>query len=312
MIDLGYLYLVPLAFGLLAIVVRMLLSQNVKRTRPFDNDYTNLAYNLSFIAPFVWFVEEDERHEKAVAINRLIEDADMKRTINYRSFTTLQMLLFLTGTVIFLIVNIGLIPLINILAYGFNLNPEALTGDGTSLLLVRSLVFSVCVLPSLLMKLVMKRRISSREVAFLKDLPLLQLFIILMLRSNATINDVLFTLSTTDTAYRDMFAQAYRIYLREPSEAFDFLEDVFYHTKIIETVYMLRGFNQYAKEESILTLENNQSEILEHTEAARKKAEAGKNVFAQISMSFPFIAVLMLGGGPLVYYALQLFTSAGI
>lgn len=312
MIDLGFLYLVPLAFGVLAIIVRMALSQTVKQARPFDNDYTNLAYNLSFVVPFVWFVEEDERHEKAVAINKLIEEANMKRTVDYRSFTTLQILLFLMGTVIFLILNIGLVPIINLLAYGFNLSSESLTGEGGTLLLIRSIIFSVCVLPSLLMKLYMKRRIASREVTFLKDLPLLQLFIILMLRSNATINEVLFTLSTTETAYQQMFAQAYRIYLREPAEAFDFLEDAFYHTKIIETIYMLRGFSQYAKEESIQTLENNQGEILEHTAAARKKAEASKNLFAQVSMSFPFIAVLILGGGPLVFYALQLFSSAGI
>lgn len=312
MIDIGYLYLVPLFIGLGYVVIQMLVNQTVKKERPFQNDYMNLFYNFSYVAPFKWFIEEDPLNEKVLSMNNLIKEAQMEQKIDYRSATTMQFSFLLSGVGAFAVVNAGLSVIIQLLAFMFNLNSSSLLENGQTMLLIRVVLFAACLVPAMGIKYYLKRKISQREVAFLKDLPLLQLFIILMLRSNATINETLYTLSTTDTAYREMFSRAYRIFLREPREAFDFLEENFFGTKIIETIYILRDYQNYAREESIRTLENNQEEILEFTASARKKAEAGKNLWASVSMAFPFLAVLMLAVGPLAYYAMNLFSNAGL
>lgn len=310
MIDTGYLYIVPLVLGIVLMLLQLLLNQNLGRKKPFENDYTNLFYNLSEVAPFRWFVEEDPRHIKALKLNHLIKEASMEKVLDYRSATAMQFVLLFGGIAAFLMINLSLTPLISMLAFLFNLDPQAMLEDISTLNMIRVAVVFVTLSPGLIIKPYLKRRAKIKEIDFIKDLPLLQLFIILMLRSDRTIGEVMYVLSTTKSTYQRTFQQAYLIYLRDPEEAFTHLEEIFDGTRLIETVYTLRDYAEYDKEESIKTLENNQEEIEEFTKQARKKAEAGKNLFATISMAFPFLAVLALGAAPLAYWALNLISTS--
>lgn len=308
MVDIGYLYILPLAVLILIILLKLLLSQNLGRKRPFDNEYTNLFYNLADVVPFKWFVEEDPKHIKALTMNHLISEAGMERTLDYRSATAMQLAMLSMGMIVFFLVNLALAPIVNILAFLLNLDAASLIQDTSTMNMIRIGLLMITLVPGLLIKPFLKRKAKTSEISFIKDLPLLQLFIILMLRSDRTINEVLYVLSTTKSTYQKTFQQAYIVFLRSPDDAFDFLEEVFDGTRLIETVYTLRDFSEYDKNESIQTLENNQEEIREFTTQARKKAEAGSNLFATISMAFPFLAVLALGAAPLAYWAMDLIT----
>lgn len=309
MVDIGHLYIVPLAIGIIYFLFRLLLSQSLGRKTPFENDYTNLFYNLADVAPFRWFIEENPKHIKALTMNHLIKEAKMEHVLDYRAATALQFVLLFLGVVGFVLINVALTPIINVLSFLLNLDAYELLNDPTTMNMLRIGIVMVLLLPALLIKPYLKKRAKDNEVNFIKDLPLLQLFIILMLRSNRTINEVMYVLSTTRSTYQKTFQQAYLIYLRDPHEAFDFLEEIFDGTRIIETVYTLRDYSEYDKEESIHTLENNQEEIEEFTKQARKQAEAGKNLMATVSMAFPFLAVLALGAAPLAYWALGLISN---
>ena len=309
MVDIGNLYLVPLMVGILYIVIKLLMSQNLGRKKPFTNHITNTLYNLADVAPFKWFVEENPKHIKAREMNHLIREAGMEHVLDYRSATAMQFVLMLGGLIVFIMVNIALKPLIGIFAFLLNLNAQALIENQGTLNMIRVFIAIGVLIPSILIKPYLKKKANSNEIDFIKDLPLLQLFIILMLRSNRTISEVIYVLSTSKSSYRSTFEQAYLIYLRDPDEGFDFLEETFDGTRLIETIYTLRDFSEYDKSESIHSLENNQDEIEEFTKQARKKAEAGRNLFATVSMTFPFLAVLLLGAAPVAYWAFQLMSG---
>jgi len=310
MVDIGYLYILPLVAGSVYLLFKLLLSQNLGRKRPFDNEYTNLFYNLADVAPFKWFIEENPKHIKALTMNHLIKEASLDKTLDYKSATALQFILLFVGVLGFLLINIALEPIINVFSFLLNLDAADLIGDLSTMNQIRIVAVVIFVIPALLIKPYLKQKAKKNEISFIKDLPLLQLFIILMLKSDRTINEVMYVSSTTKSTYQRTFQQAYLIYLRNPEEAFDYLEEVFDGTRLIDTVYTLRDFPEYDKAESIQALENNQEEIEEFTKQARKKAEAGKNMMATVSMTFPFLAVLALGAAPLAYWALGMISTS--
>lgn len=302
------LYTIPLIFGAIYFAMKIVFGQRLGKEKYFENEYANLLYNLSKVAPFKWFIEEDNRHVKALKTNYLINEADVQHLFNYQSLTTLQVFILMIGLSIFAVVALFLEPIINVLSFSLNLDAQAILSDASSMNMTRIIILIIVLLPAIAIRPILKWKASNREIYFIKDLPLLQLFIILMLRSNHTINQVLYILSTTESTYRESFRQAYLIYLRDPHEAFDYLEDVFEGTRLIETIYTLRDYPEYEKNESIQTLENNQGEIKEYTKNARKRIESARNIFATISMSFPFLAVLLLGAGPVAFWALELIS----
>ncbi len=311
--ELGYYYLIPLIIGVLWVLLQLMLNQTMRHDRPFDNDYSNALYNMSFLIPFRWFIEEDRRAKKAVEMNDLIVDARMDSKLDYRSSVVLQFILMFLGVVLFLMLSIIVKPAMLFFGMLTNLDFTQMFEEGSSAaLMIRLVLVAICTIPSILMKPMLKKRTKGSEIDFLKDLPLLQLFIILMLRSNKTINQVLYVLSSTNTAYRRTFEHAYRIYLREPNEGFDYLEDAFDGTKMLDTIYTLRDFAEYDKKESIRSLENNQESILDFSRNARKKVEANRNLMATVSQAFPMLAVMALAVGPVAYWAIGLMQTSGL
>ena len=133
-----------------------------------------------------------------------------------------------------------------------------------------------------------------------------------MLKSGKTINEVFKVLSVTKSTYKDIFQKTYRIWLRDPDDGFDYLDEQFKGTLLSTTVMILRNFNDYDRNETIRTLENNREEIIEYSKNARKKAEAGANLLNQVAVIFPFVSVVLLAVGPIFYWALALFSQAGV
>ena len=143
----------------------------------------------------------------------------------------------------------------------------------------------------------------------LSDLPLLQMFISLMLRSEATVEEMFYTLTTTETSYQEIFQVAYRKYLRSHEDAFEYLHEQFDDTPITETLTLLENFNEYARIDTVIAIENNQEQILEQTSQAKQKANQFDGAIAVVSFALPFIGLGLLALAPILHMAIQSITG---
>lgn len=305
--DIGMLYLYPIVFAVLYLLVKLALQQRIGTAKPFHNKWTNLLYNLSFVAPFEWFVDKREDEERKM--NRQLEDAGLRHVLDARTQQTMQVALFLVGIVVFVLILIGLEPLLSLLLFlvGMEGNP----GENTQMMMIARLVIFLVVLGlPISVPFLITRRKKRRQLHFLKDLPLLQMFITLMLRSDATREEVFYTLTTTETSYQGIFQVAYRRYLRNPQEAFDFLYDEFDGTPIVETLSMLERYNEYARIETILSIENNQEDVVDATADAKRKVNQLQGIIATASFALPFLALGLLGIAPIIYMVIDTLNNA--
>lgn len=306
--DLGLLYLFPLIFGMVFLLVQLALQQRIGNAKPFANKWSNLLYNLSFVAPFEWFVDKREDEERAM--NHKLERADLTHLLDARTQQTLQVALFFIGIVIFALVLIGLEPLLNLFLFLVGMPANAGEGNGQALMIARLSVFLIILLGPISVPFLIGRRIRQRQLYFLKDLPLLQMFITLMLRSDATVEEVLYTLTTTETSYQDIFQVAYRMHLRNKGEAFAYLYEEFEDTPIIHTLEWLESYNEYAKIDTILSIENNQEDVIEATAEAKRKVGQIQGIIAAASFTLPFVALGLLGIAPIIYMVIDTLNNA--
>lgn len=308
MLDIGLLYLFPLVFVILYLLVQLALQQRIGRARPFANKWSNLLYNLSFVAPFEWFVDKREDEEKK--INRKISRAGLEGVLDARTQQTLQVSLFFVAIIIFILLMVAMEPLLNTLFFLVGMEGKVGENGGNAMVIIRLGTLLLTMALPVSLTVVMSRKIKQREMALFKDLPMLQMFITLMLRSDATIEEMLYTLTTTETAYQSLFQVAYRKFVRNQSDAFQFLYEAFAGTPIIETLQMLERFNDYAKVDTILAIENNQEQVILDTAEAKRKVNQFKNVTAAISFALPFLALGFLGLGPILYFVLEAMNNA--
>lgn len=301
--DLGLLYLFPLVFGIVYLLVKLGLQQRIGTAKPFKNKWTNLSYNLSFVSPFKYMISKDE--DKIKEKNHKISRAGLENYLDARTLSSLQAGLFFIGLIAFFLVLIGLEPLIRLLIFlvGMSASDTVIPQDLLAIISFVSLILAV--VAPLSVELYINQRIKNRQVNLISDLPLLQMFMSLMLRSEATIEDMLYTLTTTETSYQEIFEVAYRKYLRNHEEAFDYLHREFKGTPIIETLILLEGFNDYARMDTIIAIENNQETIIEQTSLAKQKSNQFDNAIAVVSFALPFISVGLLALAPILYMVLD-------
>lgn len=243
-------------------------------------------------------------------MNRKLERADLTHVLDARTQQTLQVTLFFVGIIIFALVLIGLEPLLDLFLFLVGMPTTAGEGSGQGLMIARLSVFALILLGPISVPFIVGRHIRQRQLYFLKDLPLLQIFITLMLRSDATVEEVLFTLTTTETSYRDIFQVAYRMYLRNKEEAFDYLYEEFGGTPIVLTLEWLETYNEYAKIDTILSIENNQEDVVEATAEAKRKVGQIQGIIATASFALPFVALGLLGIAPIIYMVVDTLNNA--
>lgn len=169
-------------------------------------------------------------------------------------------------------------------------------------IVVSMILLSLSIIP----KYYLSNKSKKNKYLFMKDLPILQLFIILMLKAKRPLNEVIYVLSTTNTIYRPIFDTAYRIYIRDKSEGMNYLIDAFSETKFEDTVKVLFEYGEYSKENTMVVLENGLKDITEYTNTFKRRKDIKVNVFSQLSLALPFLSAMLLGAGPLIYYGLNL------
>lgn len=306
LIQNNLLYLLPLLVAVSIVLFTTLFSQKMKHEKIFEDETANFLHGLSYLKPFVWFVNPDETDKKVMDRQIMINKAGLHTKLNYRSFTSLQILLLIATLVVYGILFVSLDAWLFLIGFLFNQDVNT-TPEGirNARMLLAMLALGLMMVPSMIIRMRAKRN----EFLFTQDLPLVQLSIILMLRARRPISEILFELSRTDNRYREIFETGYRIYIRDKNEGFDYLKNQFVGTGFEDAIGVLEAMGEFSKEASIQVLENGLQQLIRSgQEKKRGKALLG-NLFSQFSMMLPFGGVILLGAVPIVIYAFSMLST---
>lgn len=306
LIQNNLLYLLPLVVALTIVLFTMLFSQKMRHEKVFEDETANFLHGLSYLKPFIWFINPDENDKKVRAQQTMLNKAGLHTKLNYRSFISLQILLLIAGILLYGILFLSLEAWLFLIGFLFNM-PIDTTPEGiqnTRLFLAMGLLI-VMILPTTLLRMRAKRN----EYLFTQDLPLVQLSIILMLRARRPVSEILFELSRTDNRYREIFETGYRIFIRDKGEGYEYLSLQFEGTGFEDAIGVLQAMGEFSKEESITVLENGLQQLIRSgQEKKRGKALVG-NLLSQFSMMLPFGGVILLGAVPIVIYAFSMIST---
>ena len=269
----------------------------------FNNYVSNLIYEISFKAPFVWFIPEDPECEKAKNIDATITQAGFTNIMNYRVLQAGQFILLFLAVIATIVLGTFVDSTSVIFEFLFNIQIE---GGGSTYLVVGAILLMLAFVPRIFINM----KASSRHSKFIADLPVLQLFIILMIRSKRTIPEIFFVLSKSEMRYQDIFSRAYRIFLRDRQQAFVYLRSVFHNTPLVDSITVLETFDNYSKDESAQILDNQLGNIVEEVAVLKKNKNVLLGLITEGSIALPFGGLMLLGVVPLVVYGLGAMSAA--
>ena len=271
--------------------------------KPFDNYISNALYEMSFKPPFVWFIPDDPEAERAKDMNATISKANFDNIMNYRVFITAQTLIMIFATIVAWILSMIFNNSQVLLKLLFNVNTS-----GSTPTFVILLVVSMCL--AMVPRLYIKMRADSRHSKFVGDLPVLQLFIILMIRSQRTIPEIFYVLSKSEMQYTEIFSNAYRIFLRDREQAFVYLRGAFHNTPFIDSLTVLETFDDYSKDDSANILQGQLESIIESVAVLKKNKNVLLGLITEGSIALPFMAIMLLGVVPIIFYGLDMMNGA--
>lgn len=274
---------------------------NFKDKPEFITPFYDNVYHLSFVLPFKWFVEDDNNlTKKGLLMQEQLRITGNDKMFSVRSFMAYKVVLLIAslalgGFIILLMHNMGFIT-------GFLLDLDSAKEKSTGGLNPKTiiLVLSACMIIPLMPGLKLKSQAKRALVTNTKDLPMIQMFTILMLRSNKTVSEILFALSKLNTSHRDVFERGYRIYLRNKQEGMAYLRSNFTHDRFIEMFNLLEDIAEYAREECIQIMESNRKSLVDDINSIKRKNDLSRLVYSQASMMVPFAAILLLGAAPVI------------
>lgn len=286
------------------------MPKDVREIKKFDDPLFNELYQWSFVAPFKWFVDDENRptKDKNVEVKRWLVEAGWDRKLTLRSYMTLKVFLLFGSFVVFLFWTYVLKEWHTVARLFTGTEMDAIELTWQSYIKIGSVCLAFALLPDFLLKNKAKKVQKER----VKDIPILQMFIILMLRSGKTIADVLFALSKLDTPHKDVFVKGYYIYARNRQEGIDFLIRHFEGTRFVETFYLLRDMSDYSRQECIRILEDGLTSIVEEINQMKRRNDLSRLIYSQASMMVPFAAILLLGALPFITMGLEIFARSFI
>lgn len=287
---------------------RWWLPKDVRSIQRFREPLWNELHQWSFVAPFKWFVDDEKRpiKQRNAEIKEKLVEAGWDQRLSLRSYMTLKTLVFLGSVILF----VGWVCVakewyvVERLFGKKDAEPVSLSlqSYATMATICLSLVFLPDVWLSQRARTVRKKKI--------KDLPLLQMFAVLMLRANKTIGDVLFAFSKLDTPHKEAFEKAFHIYLRNRQEGLSFLAQHFEGTRFAETFYLFQDMNNYSRQEIIRILEEGLASITEEMDQMNRRRDLSRLIYSQVSMVVPFAAILLLGALPFIVMGLEMIARS--
>lgn len=261
----------------------------------FEGEVFNLINIISYSFPLNKLFEENRKlNKKEEKYKKKIKELDLERIFDLRSFMTLKYILFL-------------IPLFIILIAMF------ITKYYNKQISLLPNCFKYFLIPIILAYLpdiyFIKRTMNFEKFNF-DEVVILQLFMVLLIKSNSTIEDVLYAFSRMDTYHKRTFEKAYRISLRNKSEALNYLEDKFQGTVFGNSFKVLNEMYMYSKEDSVRILVSNLKAIEKESMTNKNKKELKKFSYSQVSVIIPFSISVFLGVIPLIQYGINSITKA--
>lgn len=257
---------------------------------PIAHPFFREIYRLSFLPPLKWLVEDDDAlSPKGMEIKEKLILTGYSRYFTVRSFTAFKWL------VLTLCLALGILTVTTVDQLAVNAK-----------VLVLSMFMVGALLPNMFLNTKYKKAIIDRN----KDLPLIMMFTILLLRSNKTVSEILFALSKINTYYKEVFERGYRIFLRNQQEGISFLRSNFTNARIKEMFNLLEDIAEYARDECIQILEGNMKSLIEETNRIKRRNDMSRLVYSQATMMVPFIAILLLGAAPIVGLGIKIFSNS--
>lgn len=305
-------FILPIMIGAVLFFIGGILSKdkplNSLIARPFENEFSNKLYEISFQQPFNAFVIKDNSNKEVVEINRLIAESGLSHFINYPVFAVIRAILLMLGLFLIFVSVVWIDGIYFFMDALFNLTMEttAVNTDSQIQMLTAIVAVALYFLPTFILKNFAKQK----RKAFQQNLPLLQLFIIQMLKGNNPISKVIYMMSKIDTPYKQIFMVAFRIYSRSPQEGLSYLKNAFEGTKFVETISVLEDYGKYARDSSIKTLEHIKRDIEGNLIVKKKTGSASALLASQAAVAVPFVSLVALGLVPLVMYGSDLMSQA--
>ena len=276
--------------------------------RPFDNEFSNQLYALSYNSFFNLFIVKNTEDKEVVNINRLIAESGFSHLINYEAFAVLRASSLIIGIIFILISFVWIDGYYLILEFLFNISMqvEGVNTDSQVQMFTIALAIVLYFLPEFVLKKIAKQK--SKD--FQQNLPLLQLFIIQMLKGNNPISKVIYLMGKIETPYKRIFAVAFRIYSRSPEDGLNYLKNAFKGTKFEETIGVLQDYSKYSQSSSIKTLEHIKRDIEGNLTVKKKTGSASALLASQAAVGVPFISLILLGLVPLIMLGSDLMSQA--
>lgn len=310
------LYLIPLTGAIfLAAYTCLLLAPRKKKQRvkynydalnkPFSKTWANDLYIISFKDPVASFLPDDDMDEKAVKNNQIIAKAGYSDLMDYRVLTTLQLILFSVALIVTALIGFLLVNSLDVWCKLFNLQPEEV-----SPMSVFAVVGCILIFGAMMPKIYISSKANNIEAEFIKHLPILQIFLVTMIKSNRPFQDILYTLGNAEIVYKHIFANAYRIYVRDKEGAFDYLENAFAGTGWVNSINVLRSGDKFSQEETCKTLSNQLRDLEEEVSMMKGGKRNLKSLISEGSIALPFAAIMLLGIAPVVMYAFDMINKA--
>lgn len=304
-------YLIPMLIALFISLYAMSTLQVRRKViimdKPFDNEFSNELYALSFGKPFCWMIEEDSNHPRVKTLTKQLAEAGLADRLNYRAFMTIQTALMIACFILGLCFLIFFEQTNWFLEILFNIS---FVVEGSDNQQAPVIIFCLFMFLPYAPRIYIRQRAKNNNFNFKKDLPVLQLFILQMLRANNTTGEVIYLMSKIKTRYQQIFATGYRIYSRDTAEGFRYLRNSFSGTKFEETILVLEDFHQFSKEESFKVLLNVSKDIDDQLVSLKKTKATGAMLLAEGSIFLPLLAVLFLMFIPVIVGATSLISQA--
>lgn len=310
------LYLIPLTGAIfIAAYTCLLLAPRKKKERikfsydalnkPFSKTWANDLYLISFKSPVSNFLPDDDFDEKAVKNNQTIAQAGFSEIMDYRVLTTLQLILFSIAVILTALIGFLLVNSLDVWCALFNLNPEEVSP--MSVFMVIGCVLLLC---SMAPKIYIASKAGSVRTDFIKNLPILQIFLVSMIKSNRPLQDVLYTLGNADTVYRSIFSNAYRIYARDKESAYDYLTSAFAGTGWTNTISVLRTSDRFSAVETCKALSNQLRDLEEEVSQMKSGKSNIKSLISEGSMALPLASIMLLTVVPILMAAFGMVNQA--
>lgn len=286
---------------------------NKYELKTFSNKWADLLHRISYFIPFYWFcdnnLESKKAQERIDKTTKELAKAGLTVYMDHRSLQTLKTILLFFGA------SLGFFVLVTLFNFNYiALNLLKLTdmnGVADFRLNFRTSVMVVLICGSLFFipSIYVKFRVKKLEHIMSRDIPVIQLFIILMLRSRKSVREIFLMLSQLDTFFKDVFVNGLSEFLLTPDRGFNYLYDNINDESFKATVDILRTADSFSIETLLVALEGNMKQVVEDNLTKKRRSDLSKLVYSSVSFVLPFLGVIVFLIIPMVVYGLSLLRS---